>query len=356
MQRRWCQPVAASLDTRYDAQGKESKTVTTITAEATLDERYREMLRTLSEGSVHVHFDPYEDIAWDSPELAIDQRDPRWILSAELDPLGATQWYRAQSHERQIEIGKWRLMNAMKVGAAFESMLIRGLMQFAVALPNGSAEFRYCLHEMTEECNHIQMFMELVNRVGVNVPGMRARLRGASPVIGGVLACAPLYLMVAILAGEEPIDHYQKAILRDGGNIPPAVLRTMEIHIAEEARHISFAGEFLRLRVPAMGRAQRAALSLVFPVFMRVAAEEIMTPPGSIAKRFGIPREVFRQAFWRSPKSKEILASYFGDMRALAAEVGLMNPASRRIWKRLAIDGAPSRYRGEPNRRARVIA
>jgi hypothetical protein len=326
-----------------------------MTAMPTLDEGYQEMLRTLSEGSVHVHFDPYEDIAWDAPELAIDQADPRWVLSPTLDPLGATAWYQSQPLGSQIEIGKARLMNAMKVGAAFESMLIRGLMQYVVALPNGSPEFRYCLHEMTEECNHIQMFQELVNRVGVDVPGMRRRLRAASPFLGGALASMPLWLMVSILAGEEPIDHYQKSILRDGGNLPPAVLRTMEIHIAEEARHISFAHEFVRLYVPRRGRAARLALSLYFPLAMRIAAEEIMTTPASVTRRLGVPREVYREAFWRGPRSRAIMASYFGDMRALAEEVGLMNPVSRRLWKRLGIDGEPSRYRGEPDRRAEVL-
>lgn len=319
-------------------------------------EAYEAMLATLSEGSVHVHFDPYEDIAWDSEELAIDQDDPRWILSADVDPLGATAWYQALPLERQIEIGKWRMMNAMKVGAAFESMLIRGLMQYAVSLPNQSPEFRYCMHEMTEECNHIQMFMELVNRVGADVPGMRRHLRRASPFIGGALAFTPMLLMIAILAGEEPIDHYQKSLLRTETPMPPAVLRTMEIHIAEEARHISFASEFLKLRIPRLGRVQRASLSVLFPIVMRIAAEEIMTTPGSVAKRAGIPREVFREAFWHSPKSREIMASYFGDMRALATETGLMNRVSRRIWKRLSVAGEPSRYRGEPDRRAELLA
>lgn len=50
------------------------------------------------------------------------------------------------------------------------------------------------------------------------------------------------------------------------------------------------------------------------------------------------------------------MASYFADMRALAEEVGLMNPASRRLWRRLGIDGESSRYRGEPDRRAQIIA
>ena len=77
--------------------------------------------------------------------------------------------------------------------------------------------------------------------------------------------------------------------------------------------------------------------------------------PGSLSRRLGIPVEVHREAFWRSPQAREIMASYFGDMRALAEEAGLMNAASRRLWKRLGIAGEPSRYRGEPDRHAQTI-
>ncbi len=320
------------------------------------DEAYAAMLKTLSEGSVHVHFDPYEDIDWDAPELQIDPQDPRWVLSPTLDPLGATAWYQALPLDRQIEIGRWRVMNAVKVGGAFESVLIRGLMHYAMSLPNGTPEFRYCLHEMTEECNHIQMFQELVNRSATDVPGMRPFFRAIAPVAGFLGGYLPVILMVGILAGEEPIDHYQKALLREGGNLPPAVLRTMEIHIAEEARHISFAAEFLRLRVPRLGKADRAIISVAFPIVMRWLAGEIMTSPRSMQRRLGIPDEVYREAFWRSPTSKAIMASYFGDMRALATDTGLMNRVSRRVWKWCGIDGEASRYRGEPDRTATVIA
>ena len=250
----------------------------------------------------------------------------------------------------------WRIANSIRVGAAFESMLIRGLMQFSVQLPNRSPEFRYCLHEMTEECNHIQMFQELVNRIGVDAPGMRPWLRMVSPIVGGALAFTPVALMVAILAGEEPIDHYQKALLREDRPVPAAVRRTMEIHIAEEARHISFAAEFLKMRLGRLSRAQRTSLSVSFPLTMRIAAGEIMTMSWSLASRLGIPRDVHREAFWGSPKSREIMASYFGDMRALATETGLMTPIGRRVWKACGIDGEPSRYRGEPDRRAEIIA
>jgi hypothetical protein len=317
------------------------------------EDDYREMLRTLSEGSVHVHFDPYEDIAWDSPEFEIDPKDPRWVLSAELDPLGATEWYRSLPLERQIEIGRWRQANAIKVGAAFESILIRGLMQYAMKLPNGSEEFRYCMHEMTEECNHIQMFQELVNRIGVDVPGMRTPFRVASPLIGVAGGYAHSILMIGILGGEEPIDHYQKALIRSGQDIPAPVLRAMEIHIAEEARHISFAGEFLKAHSKHWDPVTKHICALAFPIVMRWLAGEIVTPPRKAFQReFDVPDAVFKEAFWQSPHSKRIMSGYFGDMRALATEIGLMNPVSRRLWKLMGIDGEPSRYRGEPDRDA----
>lgn len=323
-------------------------------AKNSFDADYKKMLRTLSEGSVHVHFDPYEDIDWDTPDMVADPTDERWILPAHLDPLGATAWYQAQPVAKQIEIGQWRLLNIMKVGGAFESGLIRGLMQYAMELPNGSPEFRYCLHEMTEECNHIQMFQEVVNHSGIDVPGMRPHFRRMMPFLGFFGGFQPLVLMIGILGGEEPIDHYQKDAIRSV-ELPPLLSRAMEIHIAEEARHISFAVAFLKLRLPHLNRMQRFHLSLVFPITMRWLAGEIMTLPRSVAKRFDIPNDVYREAFWRSDKSREILASYFGDMRALAEETGLMNPVSRRLWKRLGIAGEASQYRGQPVRTAEMF-
>lgn len=311
---------------------------------------YAHALRVLSEGSVRRSFDPFDDIAWDAPEMALDPRDPRWVLSAESDSLGATRWYRELPLERRIEIGRWRLANTIKVGAAFETILIRGLMGYIMTLPNGSPEFRYCLHEMTEECNHIQMFQELVNRIGVDVPGMKRRFRRFSPYIGLAGHRYPIIFVIGILAGEEPIDHFQKALIREGADLPPVVLRTMQIHIAEEARHISFANEFLKVHVPRLTRRRRALLSVLFPVAMRWLAGEIMAPPASFAEQFDIPRAVMREAFWRGPAARRILSDYFAEMRSLSDELGMDNWASRLTWRLLGINGRRARYRGEPNR------
>jgi hypothetical protein len=321
-----------------------------------LSEDYSQLLGTLSEGSVDVHFDPYEDIDWDSAELAVDTNDPRWILDPEVDPLGAHPWYQAQPRQIQIDIGRRRVANAIKVGAAFESVLIRGLMQYAMELPNGSPEFRYCMHEMTEECNHIQMFQELVNRIGEDVPGPRPHFRLMMPVAGFLGGYLPLVLMVGILGGEEPIDHYQKSLIRTGRPMQPTLERAVQIHIAEEARHISFADAFLRFHLPRQNWFTRKLLAVIFPITMAWLCDEIMRPSYKLYADLGMPREVYNEALKRGAKHDEITAYYFADMRRLCEETGLMTRAGRWMWKKLGIYGAPSRFRGEPDRTAQLFA
>ena len=314
------------------------------------DVAYVDLLNTLSEGSVRRSFNPYTDIDWEAPEFAVTDSDERWILPA-TDPLGRHRWYRAQSVQRQIEIGQWRQANVAKVGLQFESILIRGLMNYSFWVPNGSPEYRYLLHESVEECNHTMMFQEMVNRIGADVPGMPRLLRWLSPLLPMFAGPLPIPFFFGILAGEEPIDHTQKDVLReraDGRSLHPIMERVMAIHVAEEARHISFAHEYLRKRLPRLSRRQRFWLSLHVPLIMRVLCQAILVPPRSFFRQFAIPRSVRKELFFRAPESREILRDIFADVRMLAEDSGLMTPVSRRLWRWCKIDGRPSRFRSEP--------
>jgi hypothetical protein len=313
------------------------------------DTAYVDTLTTLSEGSVRRNFNPYTDIDWNSPEFAVVEHDERWILPA-TDPIGQHSWYQSQSKERQIDIGMWRQANVAKVGLHFESILIRGLMEYAFWTPNGSPEYRYCLHEAVEECNHTLMFQEMVNRIGADVPGMPRLLKWVQPFIPLVAGPLPIPFWFGILAGEEPIDHTQKNVLREGKTLHPIMERVMAIHVAEEARHISFAHEYLRKRVPHLPRRKRFWLSLYVPLTMRILCSAIIVPPRAFWKEFDIPRSVRKEIFFRSPESRQMLRDMFGDVRMLAHDTGLMNPLAKIMWRICRINGAPSRYRSEPAR------
>ncbi len=319
------------------------------------DRPYVERLQTLSEGSVNRHFNPYQDIEWDDPQFEVFPNDRRWVLTNS-DPIGRHPWYRAQPLEKQIAIGMWRQANVAKVGLHFESILIRGLMGYAFWLPNGSPEYRYCLHESVEECNHTLMFQEMVNHIGADVPGMPRMLKWVSPLIPLFAVPTPLLFFFGVLAGEEPIDHLQKAILREGKELHPIMERVMAIHVAEEARHISFAHEYLRKRVPALRRRPRFLLSLAVPLTMRILCSAIVKPPKAFWREFDIPREVKKDIFFKSPEARQMLSDVFGDVRMLCHDTGLMNPLARLVWKMCRISGSASRYRSEPNRTHLTIA
>ncbi|ORV47568.1 hypothetical protein AWC02_08475 [Mycolicibacter engbaekii] len=318
--------------------------------EVTDDPAYVETLNTLSEGSVRRNFNPYTDIDWDSPEFKVTDNDPRWVLPA-TDPIGRHWWYQQQPQDVQIKIGMWRQANVAKVGLHFESILIRGLMEYAFWVPNGSPEYRYCLHEAVEECNHTMMFQEMVNHIGADVPGMPRLLKWVQPVIPLVAGPAPIPFWFGILAGEEPIDHIQKSILREGKTLHPIMERVMAIHVAEEARHISFAHEYLHKRIPRLPRRQRFALSLYVPIVMRILCSAIVVPPKAFWSEFDIPREVRKDIFFRSVEARQMLQDMFGDVRMLCHDTGLMNPVAKLVWRICRIHGAPSRFRSQPQRK-----
>ena len=217
------------------------------------DTAYVDMLTTLSEGSVRRNFNPYTDIDWDSPEFAVIA-ERRALDPAATDPIGKHAWYQAQPTERQIEIGMWRQANVAKVGLHFESILIRGLMEYAFWTPNGSPEYRYCLHEAVEECNHTMMFQEMVNRIGADVPGMPRMLKWLQPLIPlvGRPAADPVLVRHPRRRGAHR-PHAEERAARGQGPAPD--------HGAGHghSRRRGGAAHLVRARVPAQAGAAPAA-------------------------------------------------------------------------------------------------
>jgi hypothetical protein len=314
------------------------------------DSEYAATLTTLSEASVR-HFNPYTDVDWEAPVFSVTENDPRWVLSP-IDPLGSHPWYQAQSLERQIAIGMWRQANMAKVGTQFEGILVRGLLHYAFWVPNGSPEYRYCVHESIEECSHSLLFQEIVNRIGVDVPGMPRWLRVFSPLVPFCAGPLPNAFFFGVLAGEVPFDYLQTNLLREPEprSIHPIMADLIAIHVAEEARHISFAHEYLHRRVPRLMRFSRFWLSLYVPVVMRMLGRAMVVPPRKFFREFDIPRSVRRELYSGAPASRQTLRNMFGDIRMLCDDLGLMNPFALLMWRICRINGSASRYRSEPQR------
>jgi len=303
-------------------------------------ETYEALVTRLSHQSVVKHFDAYADVPWDEPDYRIDPDDPRWELGPD-DGLGGTAWYQSQPPGVRSRIGLHMYATFMKIGAQFESVLKRGLLEYAATLPNGSAEFRYAYHEVVEEAQHSLMFQEFVNRTGFDVPGLAWWQQIGSRQVIRLGRRFPELFFVFVLGGEDPIDHVQRTALRSGRPMPPVLKRIMQIHVTEEARHLCFARHYLRRHADRLTPLRRFILSRRAPFILAIMAQLMMRPSAQIVRAYGIPRAVIREAYTHNPRHREKTLEALRKIRALLVEIGVVTPASTRLWKWLGIWEAP---------------
>ncbi|GAB3671121.1 diiron oxygenase [Actinocorallia lasiicapitis] len=304
---------------------------------------YHGVIDRLNKASVDKHWEAYADIPWDDPEFAMDPNDPRWILP-EIDRLGSTAWYQAQPPQIQAQIGLWRVATAMKIGLQFENLLKRGLLNYAYRLPNGRPEFRYVYHETTEECHHGMMFQEFVNRTGMPIKGMPRALSAIAQLAPLIPLISTELFFVFVLGGEDPIDYVQRKSLKEGHIKHPLEQTIMKIHIAEEARHISFARHYLKHRVPNMSRGRRKALGVLTPIILGAMARIMLSPPGSMVRHFHIPKEVVREAY-KNDAAQEEIRNCVAKIRELMNELDVTDAANKRIWSAFGIWDEPKARR-----------
>jgi hypothetical protein len=305
---------------------------------AAADERaWQDLLARISRQSVTKHFEAYVDVPWDDPEYAIDRADPRFALPV-TDALGATDWYQAQPEATRAAIGLHMLTTFLKIGVQFESTLKRGLLEYTARLPNGSAEFRYLYHEVIEEAQHSLMFQEFVNRTGLDVDGLPAYARFFARGLPRLASRFPELFFIFVLGGEDPIDHVQRGELHRGDRwAHPLVRRISQIHVIEEARHLSFARAYLRRNVPKLGFVKRQLLRLRTPLILGNMAGLMMQPSAQVVREYGIPREVLREAYRGNRIYAKARFDALGKTRALCAELGLIQAPWSALWRHFGL-------------------
>ena len=256
-----------------------------------VEDVFTSMVARLSRQSVDKHFDAFADVDWESPEMAISPDDPRFVLWTS-DPLAATDWYRSQPPQIRSRVALHRVAAAMRIGWEFENVLQRGLLEYAFWLPNNRPEFRYLHHEIAEESQHTMMFQEVIDRSGLDVGGMPLAIKLASRPVVWMSRLFPALFFLFVLAGEDPVDHLQRRQLRSG-DTHPVIERIIRIHVTEEARHISFARQYLKRTVPGLGFVRRTILGWTAPFLFGTMSRLMCFPPPSLVRAYGVPARSF---------------------------------------------------------------
>lgn len=296
--------------------------------------RFARTLQHLNRLSARRTNDAYRDVPWDAHEL--DPTDPRLAL-APADPIALSRWYQSLPSEEQARVGLVRITASLKTAWHFENILQQGLLHRALYLPEGTDEFRYIHHEVIEESQHTLMFEELIRRSGTTPRGMPYSLRHLAAWLMRVLSRhSPVVFFSMVLAGEEPLDLLQRRTLAVD-DLHPLVRVIMEIHVAEEARHITYARAAIRDETAGLSPLRRQTVAFFTPVALGIMVR-LMAQPTHDLIAGGVPKDVVRSVY-RSEAGRLLLIDGVARIRSLLGELGLITPAARRMWRLMGIMG-----------------
>jgi hypothetical protein len=283
-----------------------------------------EFSERLLKGSVKKSYAPVVDIDWDAP------LDPdKFFLPPRTISLYGTPMWEKMGREQRIELSRQEFVNTLSAGIWFENILNQALLRDMLHRDATARSTHYALTELGDETRHMVMFGRAIERVG----GRPVRPRLYQRMIINTLPLifrGPL-LWVAALIGEEIFDALQRQMM-DDAELQPIVQRLMRIHVTEEARHIQFARDGVRRRVPQMPRINKmfvANINGVGGLFFRY----LFTNPVPY-KRAGLPVRKARLAALTNKNYHETSVIGFAPLAAFLEEVGLMGPIARRMWRR----------------------
>lgn len=278
----------------------------------------------LINGSVKRSYAPIVDLDWDSPPVSGKYFLPPSVLS-----LVGTDIWDGLTEEQRLEVSRQELANILSVGIWFENLLNRTLLARLMKADPAAAGTHYALTEMGDECRHMVMFGRAIEWSGARPFQMRRWERAIMALLPYGLRGSILW--VAALVGEEIFDALQREML-DDPLLQPLVARLMQVHVAEEARHIGFARDGIMRRKPIRGRWETFVAANGHAT-AGVLFRRLFTNPAMYA-RAGLDGREAARAARANPHFHAAQIRGFASLAAFLEEAGLMSRVSRFGWRK----------------------
>jgi len=284
-----------------------------------------------------VRFYPYdpEIVDW---SIALD--DQHRYMPQGYSFLDGTRLAETLSQSEIAFVTRWEVTNFFRVNHIGEHLLNQAILALLHRTDVYDPAFRYLLHEVAEECQHMSMFNSWV-RLNDDI-----RTKGAGSHIWGIPASvltpiiasrAPALFWVLTFVFEEFGDDFSRVAARNAdGNLHPIIVMIGRTHMVEEARHIAFAKDWLNHQLPRMSRAQRMLLSTTVE---RILAGAIRL---GLPLRYGrqlaeyVSYEAFRDAM-HSDHRRRLFQNIYRDLVVDLNAMGIVRDRTLNTWRRTAL-------------------
>jgi hypothetical protein len=170
-------------------------------------------------------------------------------------------------------VERWEITQLMRNVAHGEHLLNQGILAMLWAVDPYDPSYRYLLHEVAEECQHMAMFNQWV-RINADIETVDAGETGWGKSVAAftedLAVRLPEAFWVNVLLFEFVGDDFNQALRADeaGGNevdagrppLHPVLVGIGRAHTGEEARHIAYARRWLQEGMPGLDDDQVAEI------------------------------------------------------------------------------------------------
>jgi len=205
---------------------------------------------------------PWDDhvIDWSAP---IDTA--HLYMPEEVSFLYGTPLWDRLSFEDKSFVTRWEVTQQLRNAGAGEHILNQGILSLLHHTDQYDVGWRYLLHEVAEECQHMAMFNEWVRlNSDIRTKGFGDDRWGlwVSTITPMVATKMPVLFWSVTMLLEAVGDDLGAAQARnESGTLHPILYQMGQAHRLEEARHIAFAKAWLNEAVPKLSKVQRRLLS-----------------------------------------------------------------------------------------------
>lgn len=286
----------------------------------------------LNDSSAAVRFYPYDDdiIDWSVP---ID--DQHVYIPEGYSFVEGTPLEKSLSQSDMAFVTRWEVTNFLRNNHIGEHILNQALLAMVHKTNPYDPAWRYMLHEVAEECQHMKMFNQWVRiNPDIRTKGLGQHVWGvaASMLTPAIATSFPALLWTLTLTFEVFGDDFARVSARDRrGTLHPIIRQIGKTHMVEEARHIAFAEDWLRHQVPKLPKLQRLGLSSL--------VEAILTG----ALRVGLPErynsqlapyvsyDSFKSAL-KSDHRKRLIQRIYRPLTATLLDLGVIRERALTAW------------------------
>ncbi|MEW1905451.1 diiron oxygenase [Streptomyces sp. NPDC086147] len=271
---------------------------------------------------------PADPIDWDTPVL-----DDVWFCRPERLSLYGTPLWEEMDQRQRVELSRHEMASFMSAGIWTELCLMQLLARHMASSGNfGDSRSTYALTEVADETRHCVMFGRMIHAMGCSPYTPSAVVQRLFTFASTLYSELSVFALALVI--EEVNDRLQREIVRDE-RVQPLVREVCRLHVAEEARHVSFARTEL---LHTAARASRAHLALqreLTAVSAYVALAQRIHP--DVYSAAGLDPARARREARGNPHYRGTLRWSGEKLTAFLAQAGMIGRPQRHWWRRTGL-------------------